>query len=298
MYLTTLEVTMTPRTNTKPYNVQLNTAMLEILALIFEFKVATAWQITRFLKQKDLDKYLYLKLHRMWHAGFLESCKVYIGTRAGMPVYYMLSKRGLRILEERGLYTRSQLKAYPHVKTLLSLNLFKHEAQVVELASLEAMNKTDTFALRFKGETNSMAREYLSNKNVEVLTPDYTVWYPGATVDECVYTEFERTQKSKEASLRKIERYVQYLNPEQREHVTLRMIFQTPRMEELFWLIMMTGGATLLQKLCIHTTNLLLLHNHEQFLEPVYASEKTIQLTKHGRLGIMIADRIKLFSFV
>lgn len=143
-----------------------------------------------------------------------------------------------------------------------------------------------------------MAREYLSNKNVEVLTPDYTALYPGVGVEECVYTEFERTQKSKEASLRKIERYVQFLSPEQREHVTLRMIFQTPRMEELFWLMMMTSGSVLLHKLRIRTTNLLLLGNHEQFLEPVYASEKTIQLTKFGRLGIVMGERSKLFSFL
>lgn len=298
MYLTTLEVTLTPRTDTKPYNLQLNKTTLDILSLIFEFRVATAWQITRFLKQKDLVKYIYRKLHRMWKAGLLESCKVYIGTRAGMPVYYMLSKQGLRILEAQGLYNRSQLKAYPHINTLLSLNLFKHEAQVIELASLEAKNKTDAFTITFKGETNSMAREYLSNKNVEVLTPDYTALYPGVGIEECVYTEFERTQKSKQASLRKIERYVQFLSPEQREHVTLRMIFQTPRMEELFWLNIMANGSSFLQKLRIRSTNLLLLENHEQFLEPVYASENTVQLTKYGRLGIVMGERIKLFSFL
>jgi hypothetical protein len=298
MHLNTLDVELTPRTDVSPYNVQTNQTTLDILSLIFDFKIATAWQISRFLSQRDQSKYLYLKLNRMWQAKLLESFKVYTGTRSGMPVYYMLSKDGLKILAEKGIYNLSRLKNYPQAKTLLSWSLFKHEAEVVELASMEIKNRSKNFSITFKGESSSVAHDYMSDKNIEVLTPDYTVFYLVGGLQKRIYSEFERTQKSKPAMLRKIERYIRYLDPEQLEHTTLRFIFQTPSMEESFWLNILSNKANFLQRLRILSTNLLFLNDYKQFLEPIYAAANTVKFFKAGHLAADMSQRIKLFSFL
>ncbi len=298
MFLNTLDVKLNPRTEIDSYNLKINHSTLEILSLVFEFKVATSWHISRFLTQKDQSKYIYTKLRRMWKAGLLESFKVYSGSLAGIPVFYMISKTGLKILAEEGLYGAEELHAYPQAKTLLSWGLFKHEAQVVELASLEAKNKSKSFNITFKGEVSSGNRDFLSNKYIEVLTPDYTALYQISSVTQSVYSEFERTLKSKEAILRKIERYVQYLTPEARANKTLRFIFQTPQMEQLFWMNVLSNKPELLQKLKVLSTNLTLLHDYKQFLEPIYLSEQTVKLLKDGRLKIDTSERIKLFAFL
>jgi hypothetical protein len=298
MYLNTLEVTLTPRATTDSYNLQLNQAAFDILALIFEFKVVTAWQIARFLTGKDQSKYLYLKLRRMWQAGLLESFKVYAGSRAGMPVYYVLSKSGLKTLAQRGRYGPEAIKSYPQPKTLFSLNIFRHEAQIVELASQEVKNGSSSFKISFVGELGSMARDMRSDKSIEVFTPDYTAFYGIGDTKQRIYTEFERTNKSVMAMHRKLDRYVRHLDPGVRTRTTLRFIFQNPHMEQAFWRNAFIGQAGFLQKLRVLTTNLTLLPSHERFLEPVYSSEQTAKLIKQGSLDVDLSQRIKLFSFL
>lgn len=298
MYLNTLEVTLTPRANTESYNLRLNQAALDALSLIFEFKVVTAWQMARFLTQKDESKYIYLKLRRMWQAGLLESFKIYAGSRAGMPVYYMLSKRGLKALSEQGRYDLDIIRTYPQPKTLFSLNIFRHEAQIAELASQEVKNGSDNFEISFKGEASSLAREARSDKSIEVFTPDYTAFYRVGELEERIYTEFERTNKSTIAMGRKLERYHSYLDPNTRGHTTLRFIFQTPQMEQSFWLNLLLQRSQMMQKVRLLTTNLMLLESHEQFLEPIYTSEQTVKLTKERSIGVDLSTRTKLFSFL
>ena len=292
------EITLTPRVNVEPYNVQMNGTSLDILKLLFEFKIATAWQLTRFLKQRDMVKYIYLKLHRMWQAGYLESFKVYTGSLAGVPVYYMLSKRGLKTLAEDAHFDVLRLKNYPSVKNILSSGSFKHEAQVVELASLEALNRTPNLNIIFKGETDSLNREYRSNKNIEVLAPDYTVLYIVGGQTERVFTEFERTNKTHNAMIRKIERYINFLSPEDCKRVTLRMIFQTPGMESAFWLNLFLEKPHFARQLRILTTHISLLGSKERFMEPVYVAEDTMTLERQGRVVAKVLSRIKLFSFL
>lgn len=293
-----LEITLTPRINVEPYNVQMNETSLDILKLLFEFKIATAWQITRFLKQRDMVKYVYLKLHRMWQAGFLESFKVYTGSLAGIPVYYMLSKAGIKALADQAHYDKLRLKNYPTTKTLLTSGSFKHEAQVVELASLEALNKSDGLNIAFKGETGSQTREYRSDKNIEVFTPDYTVLYIVGNETEHVFTEFERTHKTNRAMIRKIERYIRFFTIEACEHVTLRIIFQTAGMETSFWLNILLEKPQFLKHMRILTTHASLMTSPTQFLEPVYAAENSVDLVRQGRVIANIPSRIKLFSFL
>lgn len=298
MYLNTLDVQLTPRTDTKTYNIQINESVLNILSLIFEFKLATSWQISRLLIHKDQNTYIYLKLRRMWQAHLLESFKTYSGSLAGIPVYYMLSKKGLQILQEQGKYNTNQIRNYPKAKTLLAWGLFKHEAQVVELASMEAKNNSEHLSITFKGEDSSQKRELLSDKNVEAFTPDYFVCYTYDQATHFVYSEFERTNKSKEAMLKKIERYYSYLSYEQRKQITLRIIFQTQAMEASFWLNLLLNKPGLLQNLNILTTNLMLIEDYQSFIKPLYATSNTIRLNKEARLKVDIPQRAKLFSFL
>ena len=292
------EVTVTPRVNVEPYNVQMNDSSLAVLKLLFEFKIAAAWHITRFFEQHDTSKYLYRKLHRMWLAGYLESFKIYTGSRAGLPVYYMLSKSGLKTLADKGHYDKILLKNYPVAKSLLSSISFKHEAQVVELASLEALNRMPNLNIVFKGETDSVNRTYRSDKNIEVLTPDYTVFYSVGNHTERVYTEFERTNKTHNAMIRKIERYINFLSPDNFKHTTLRIVFQTPGMETAFWLNLFLEKPHFVRQLRILTTHLSLLKSRESFFEPVYVAEDTMTLERQGRVFAKVLSRIKLFSFL
>lgn len=133
----------------------------------------------------------------MWQAGLLESFKVHSESLLGFPVYYMLSKRGLKVLAEQGIHPPNLLSSYPSPKTLLSPHLFKHESQGVELASKEVQNKTKDLDISFKGETSSQGQDYKSDKTIEALTPDYTVVYKTGREKKIVHTEFERTAKSK-----------------------------------------------------------------------------------------------------
>ena len=177
MNFSTPGVKLNPRPQGSSYPLKLNQSALDILSLVFEFKLVAAWHVSRFLTQENQNKYVYLKLRRMWQAGFLESFKVHSESLLGFPVYYMLSKKGLSALADHNLYSSSQLSSYPSPKTLFSPHLFKHESQVIELASLEAQNKTKDLSLTFKGELSSQGQNILSDKTVEALTPDYTVTY-------------------------------------------------------------------------------------------------------------------------
>lgn len=298
MFLPIMDVTVTPRAEGEQYNVQMSQSLLDILALIFEFKISAAWHIARFVSQKDQSKYLALKLRRMWQAGLLESLQIYAGTRLGMPVYYMLSKQGLKTLAEQADYDKIRLKNYPTPASFISSGLFKHDAQIVELASLEAMNRTEKLQITFTGETGSMTRESRSDKNIEVLTPDYIVDYTINGVTERVYSEFERTNKSASAMIRKIERYRQYFWPGEEKYKTLRLVFQTANMEEAFWLNILTNKPSLLQRLRVVTTNVPLLEKPQQFLESVYAVESTVTFKREGRLVAEVKGRVKMFDFL
>lgn len=287
---------MTPRSDTDAYTPDLNATTLSILSLIFEFKIAAAIHIARFLGHKEVNRYLYMKLRRLWQGGLLESLQLYQGTRLGMPLYYMLSKTGLKIVGEHHHYDKLYLKTYPSPLTFISSGLFQHEAEIVELASLEALAGSPTLTITFSGEMSSLTREVRSDKRIEVLTPDYTVFYTVDGVTKTIFTEFERTNKSTNAMLRKIERYERNLGHDEREHSTIRLIFDNERMEQSFWLHILLEKPHLAQNLRIMTTNLTLVQTSEQFLEPIYASEDSIKLKRDGRVIVVIEGRVKLFS--
>jgi hypothetical protein len=293
-----MEIQLNPRKETKTYNLKLNQSTLEILGLVFEFKIAASWHIARFLSQRDQSKYIYLKLRRMWQAGYLDSFKLFSGSLAGIPIYYTLSRSGLKVLAQNNLYSPSQLSKYPSPKILFSSGLFEHEKQIVELASLEAKNQTKDLKISFKGEIASQGTDFMDDKTIEALTPDYTVFYTHANQTEIVYSEMERTQKGKLAMLRKVERYKNFLKPEQIKNRTLRIIFQTPEMEQSFWLNIYTNRPQLLNTLRIITTNTLLLKDQHQFVGEIYASQKSIKLSKPVKLIVDTSRRVRLFDFL
>lgn len=296
MFIPKIEITVAPRKDAKPYALDINKNTLDILFLVFEFKIAAAPHIARFLHQPEQSKYLYLKLRRMWQAGLLESLQISVGSRQrGMPVYYMLSKDGLAVLGERLHLSSVHLKNYPTVASFIASGLFKHEAEIVELASLEAKNHSKNLAISFVGEAASLAREVRSDKRIEVLTPDYVVTYEMNDAAHRIYTEYERTNKSPVGMLKKIERYVRHLNSEETEHATLRIIFDSENMEASFWLNILLNKPRLLRGLRIVTTNTTLTQTPEQFFESIYATKNTVDLKRDGRVTADLSERVRLF---
>lgn len=296
MFFPKLKLILTPRSDQDTYSPDLNEATLNILSLIFEFKLATAIHIARFLGQKTVNRYLYTKLRRLWQAGLLESLQLHQGIRLGMPLYYMLSKDGLKIVGQHKHYDKLFLKGYPSPNTLISSGLFEHEAEIVELASLEALASNDNLKIAFLGEANSLIREARSDKRIEALTPDYTVFYTTNNVTETVYTEFERTNKSTAAMMRKMERYDRNLESGEREHTTLRLIFDNARMERSFWLHLLLERSHLTRNLRIVTTNLALMQTTERFLNAIYSSMESVNLKRDGRVTADLSERMRLIS--
>ena len=298
MFTPKLNLILTPRSDEDSYTPDLNEATLAILSLIFEFKIASTVHIARLTGHKDTGRYLYTKLRRLWQGGLLESLQLYQGTRIGMPTYYMLSKMGLRVVGDYKHYDKLYLKTYPTPASFISSGLFQHEAEIVELASLEAQASSPELTISFLGEMGSQSREVRSDRRIEVLTPDYTVFYARNGIQETIYTEFERTNKSTGAMMRKIERYERNLEQGEREHTTLRLIFDNERMEKAFWLNILLNKPQLTRNLRIVTTNLALVHTSEQFLELIYVGEESIKLKRDGRLVVEMMGRVKVFPFV
>ena len=48
---------------------------------------------------------------------------------------------------------------------------------MVEFASMEAKNQTKDLKINFKGEITSQGTDFMDDKVIEALTPDYTVFY-------------------------------------------------------------------------------------------------------------------------
>lgn len=290
------ETKFIPRKATKYYRSILNPSTMQILGLVFEFKLITSWHIARFMVRKDKDRYLQNKLRRMWQAGYLESFKMFTGSYAGIPVYYMLSREGLKILK---YYSLNELTGYPKAEALFSEHSFRHEHQVVELASLEAMNKSKDFNVSFKGEASSLGQDYRDDKTIEAFTPDYTVYYTQGQKTQCIYTEFERTQKSKASMVRKLERYIYYLEYEHRKERIVRFIFQTPAMEKSFWLNLLAKRPDILERLRIMSTNLSLINQPKDFFKPIYRSRETFKVTRtDNKIQVEIMERMKLVEWV
>ena len=297
MFIPKIKITVAAREDAKVYAVDINQKTLDILFLIFEFKIAATPHIARLLNQPEQSKYLYLKLRMMWQAGLLESLQISVGTRQrGMPVYYMLAKDGLASLAGHLHYSKIHLKSYPSVASFIASGLFKHEAEIVELASLEAQNRTEKLRISFVGEMGSLSREVRSDKRLETFTPDYTVTYQINGESELVYTEFERTNKSPAGMLKKIDRYVRHLNAVENEHTILRIIFENENMEASFWLNILLNKPRLLQGLRTVTTNMALVRTSEQFLKPIYATVDTVDLRRDGRVTAYFSNRVKLFE--
>jgi hypothetical protein len=295
---------LTPRKEISHYHlIYTNDSTLKMLRLLFEFKLATGWQLSRFMLGVDKNSYIYKKLGLMWQTGLLESFKVYTKAgRFGAPLYYMLSKQGLEVLYEHGRrYEWEQIKTYPKPQDLLSSPSFWHEEHIVELASLESQNQSKDLTIDFLGEMSSREQDdrYDSTRNytIEALTPDYTVIYTKNGKKYPIYTEYERTRKSHKASLKKIDRYHYYfLYPNENKKYLLRIIFETPGMEEAFWLNLVLHQPSFLN-MNIITTNIDLLYSHKQFLEPVYANKDTAKLTKESKLEAHVVGRVRLMEF-
>lgn len=297
MYLNTLEVKLNQRKSEATKLVEINPKTLSLLKLIFEFKIVTATHMSRFMSGVEESKYLYKKLRQIWLTGILESFNIYSGNRISPTVYYMLSKKGINALIEYNKISKKQSKYYPVAKDLMSTGQFKHEAQIVELASWESKLNRGELNLNFSGELSSQNLSVKDDKTVEALSPDYVVLYERGQNKNLVFTEFERTKKSFQAMQSKIAKYISFFFDKEISQITIRMIFQTPQMEKSFWINTILNQPNAL-RLNILTTNLELIKNENDFLKGIYANESSANLTKNSKLNIEIINRVKLFNFL
>ncbi len=295
-----VDMTITERKDTDACTTAVTQNVLDILSVIFEFKIAASWHIARLIFQMDRKKYAYKKLNIIWRAGYIESFRPETGIqRASTPVYYLLSQKGLDALREGKAYTYRQLRRYPQQKTILQKTFFDHDSTIVELASQEAKIASKNLSIRFKGESNSVAHDYRGANNVEVFTPDYTALYAFGDRMLPVFTEFERTPKSKRDILRKVERYLEHLRYDARQTATLRFIFQDDKFEQAFWITILTRKPQSLERMKIMTTHIPMIKTHEHYREPIYASASFTKLTRNeDGLTVDISQRIKLFAFL
>ena len=287
------DYTITPRTEISYYHLVINDSTVKILKLLYDFRLATGWQLCRFMLQQDKNSYIYKKVNLMWQTGLVDSFKVYVHAgRFGNPLYYTLSKQGLQALMEFAHYEPSWLKGYPKPEDMLALPSFPHEAQIVELASLESMNqpKDKRFTIEFYGEMMSKGRDYINDKLVEGFSPDYMVIYAKEGKEFKFYTEYERTRKSYKAILQKLNRYRYYFSyPNDKQDFTIRFIFQTPGMEQGFWLNLILNGHSFIN-MNIISTNMSLITGHQDFTRNFYAKYETIDLVKNPKLNVIISN--------
>jgi len=299
--------TLSPRTELSQYHLLFNDSTIKILKLLYEFKLATGWQLCRFMLQQDKNSYIYKKVNLMWQTGLLDSFKVYVHAgRFGNPLYYTLSKQGLDALHEFAHYEPGWLKGYPKPAEMLSLPNFPHEARIVELASQESINqpKDKRFTIDFFGEMMSKGRDYINDKIVEAFSPDYTVIYTFTKSGQEIrlHTEYERTRKSYRAILDKLNRYHNYFsypnNKDDKKEFVIRFIFQTPGMERGFWLNLILNAPSR-SSMKIITTNLALITGSKDFTQTIYANYQAINLVKNPKLNVVIpyAKRLRLVEF-
>lgn len=234
----------------------------------------------------------------MWRAGLLESFKVYAGARFGMPVYYLLAPSGLEVLASADKYGDEAFTNYPDQKILLTPACFKHDATIVELASLEAKNSSDRLPIAFRGEQRASALDFRSGKDIEVFAPDYAAKYSFGDEMRAVFTEYERTRKTKDAMMKKLDRYIRHLSFEERDRSVIRFIFETAGMERAFWATVIEYDPNLLDRLNLFTTNIASLSDYRHFLEPIYVSGKSIKMRKENKLSVDLSRRVKLMPFL
>lgn len=271
---------------------------LEILSYIFEFKLATACHLSRFVRHMEYDEHLAAALSVMWRGGYLVRTMAQAGNPVRRHAFYLLARDGLAELRDAGLHPMEHLERYPRAEPFLASANLRHEVAITELSSMESLIAEPGLSLDFSGELSSLGHERKSGYAVEVFTPDYVVRYAAGNKEYPVYTEYERTRKSPEVLVKKMEHYAYRLQRDERGAAVVRCIFETADMEGVFWSALLARMPQLLGQLRVMTTNLGLIEESRDFLMPIYASGTNVRLGDDRRAHIDPAARAKLFPFL
>lgn len=123
-----------------------------------------------------------------------------------------------------------------------------------------------------------------------MFTPDYVVEYRiDGNLKATAFTEYERTPKSKEGLIKKVERYLFHIMWEDRPKYMLRFIFETEAMERAFWKTIIHA-----YNLFIVTTNLSLINTWQNFQEAIYATRQKVRLWNQDSVKLEIRDRMRI----
>lgn len=282
---------------------RLNESVVQILKLINDFKLLQNMHIARFVSGREKDANLARKLRTLWLDGMVERFKVYSGSIAEMKYYYILSKKGADFLRELGKYedTRIQSKKFSKGKEI-NWNLFGHDSWVADLASFESLLRSDELEIDFLGELACVEYEEVAGKVKEALSPDYLTIFTHRGDEYHVYTEFERTHKSHEKKLRKLNAYANFFGKHGLTD-TIRFVFLNEKMEFNFWASLMKKNPAVLVGLNIYSTNLERIQEVEDLKEPVYirVNESNMPLERVGAVRRVSRDKynpVKLFEWM
>lgn len=265
--LNTAGVRFEQRKGDKP-NIVITAYDLKMMQVVNEFRLATVPQITRFLKHNNNTIYTYRRMQALWLNGYFERFKVYAGSIAGMPNYYVLGKEGVTALRESQEYDSVRVKGYRRGRQMINWQSFQHNCMLTEIASTEALLNDECLSVKFRGELGSVEYDE-GNNRVAMISPDFTSLYQAKDSEFIVYTEFERSYKENNYKVKKLNTYRKYLG-EETENVYIRFIFPTETMELGFWVHTLRNHVGLLDSLPLISTNLEILNKQQSFKSDVY----------------------------
>lgn len=243
---------------------------LKLLKLVNEFRLATTYQLSRFVKQKESNIYLYRRLKTLWLNKVFERFKVYQGSLAGMPYYYVLGSAGINLLKQLPDYDNDKIKGHKHSTRIINWQNFMHNSMLTEIASHEAMlNSQDSVKVMFKGELGSIVYDEDHPKRFELIAPDFMSLYVSGKHGFVIYSEFERTYKANAKKKKKIKNYQDYLEGREGKHY-VRFIFPTEKMELGYWTHLLKNEPSLIKSLNLVSTNLETIQNGESFADKIY----------------------------
>ncbi|MCA9308177.1 replication-relaxation family protein [candidate division WWE3 bacterium] len=265
--LNTAGVSFEQRKGNKP-KIVLTESDWKMMQIVNEFRLATVPQITRLLKHNEQTIYTYRRMHALWLNGYFERFKVYAGSIAGMPNYYVLGKEGVAVLRGSSEYDSVIVKGHSRSRKIINWQSFQHNCMLTEIASTEALINDSSLSVMFRGELGSVELDE-SNNRVKLISPDFTSLYQTKNTEFILYTEFERSYKENDYKVKKLNTYKKYLG-EDTYGVFIRFIFPTETMELGFWVHTLKNHTKLLKSLPILSTNLEMLTNPQSFKENIY----------------------------
>ena len=271
---------------------------LRILYFIFDFHTLTATQLARFTQKKiEPTRQLYRILRKMWLADIVDRIPILLEYNSNPEKFYCISKNGINYLIEHLTkeYQHIKVSQIKHSRSYIRMTFMKHVYGVAEIASLEklAMNFQKNIEIKFMGSLTTKEHRTLNKKRVEVISPDFFSQYKTENKIIQIFTEYERSIKSKQYKIKKIEHYYEFLKKKNFTQ-TLRFVFPTHTLEKNFWTYFIRVKPEYFNYINTISTNLEILKEPKNFFENIYLKvhRDTIFLRKQGGYETIDSSKI------